>query len=108
MLNSVTQITFFYFPDYVRRTQISDDEVASGDHPIYTLAAAMAMLPHVSILHEDDVFSAPPGDIGHPGHQAAGFRVILGAGTILLLTPTGRIFTHNNVLELLRAVPPSQ
>lgn len=105
LLNSVTQITFYYFPDYVRRNQITDEEVASGENGIYTLSAALAMLPNVTVVHEDDVFSAPPGVIGHPAHEKAGFRVILGAGTIMLLTPTGKLFTDDNVLEMLRAVP---
>jgi hypothetical protein len=105
MLNSVTQITFFYFPDYVRRTQITDEQVASGDNAIYTLAAALAMLPNVSVVHEDDTFSAPPGAIGHPAHITAGFRIILGAGTVMLLAPTGHLFYNENVLEMLRAVP---
>lgn len=105
MLNSVTQITFFYFPDYVKRNQITDEEVASGDNAIYTLAPALAMLPHVTVVHEDDVFTAAPGVIGHPAHAAAGFRVILGAGTVMLLTPTGHLFFDDNVLEMLRVVP---
>ena len=105
MLNSVTQITFFYFPDYVRRTQLTDEEVSSGDNAVYTLAAALAMLPDVTVIHEDDAFSAPPGVVGHPAHTKAGFRIILGAGTVMLLSPTGHLFSDDNVLEMLRAVP---
>ena len=105
MLNSVTQITFFCFPDYNRRTQLTDVEVATGDNPIYTLAAALAMLPHVSVLHEDGIFGAPPGAVGHPAHAKAGWRIILGAGTVMLLSPDGRLFAHDNLLELLRIIP---
>jgi hypothetical protein len=106
MLNSVTQITFFCFPDYVRRTQITDDEVVTGDNPIYTLAAALAMLPSVSVLHEDGIFAAAPGALGHPAHAKAGWRIILGAGTVMLLAPSGQLFADNNLLEMLRSIPP--
>jgi hypothetical protein len=105
MLNSVSQVTFYHFPSYERRLQISHAEVASGDAPIYTLAAALSMLPDVTVVFEEESFGAPPGAVGHPRHAKAGWRIILGAGFIYLLGPSGRLFHHTNLLELVRAVP---
>jgi hypothetical protein len=105
MLNSVTQITYFCFPDYERRKQISFEDVASGEHAIYALAALLSMLPSVTILSEDGIFGAAPGAIGHSAHAHAGWRIVLGAGTIFLLSPTGRLFSDENIVELMRAVP---
>jgi hypothetical protein len=105
MLNSVSQVTFFHFPNYERRLQLAHDEVASGDAPIYTLAAALSMLPDVTVVFEEESFGAPPGAIGHPRHAKAGWRIVLGAGFIYLLTPTGRLYHHKNLLELVRAIP---
>jgi hypothetical protein len=105
MLNSVTQITYFCFPDYERRKQISFEDVASGEYAIYSLAAVLSMVPSVTILLEDGCFGAAPGAIGHPAHAKAGWRIVLGAGSIFLLSPTGRLFCDENVVELMRAVP---
>ncbi|KAJ1466462.1 hypothetical protein T484DRAFT_3633375 [Baffinella frigidus] len=105
MLNSVTQITYFCFPDYERRRQISFEEVSSGEHAIYALAAVLSMIPSVTILLEDGGFGAAPGAIGDPAHAKAGWRVVLGAGSIYLLDPTGRLFCDENVVDLMRAVP---
>jgi hypothetical protein len=105
MLNSVSQVTFYHFPSYERRLQITHEEVAAGDAPIYTLAAALSMLPDVTVVFEEESFGAPPGAIGDPLHAKAGWRIILGAGFIYLLSPEGRLFQHENLLELVRAVP---
>jgi len=105
MLNSVSQVTFYHFPSYERRLQLPHKEVASGDAPIYTLAAALSMLPDVSVIFEEESFGAPPGAIGHPLHAKAGWRIIIGAGFIYLLSPEGRLFQHENLLELVRAIP---
>jgi len=105
LLNNVSQITFYCFPDYTRRELLEEEQVSTGDHPIYTLAAALAMFPGITVVHEDDSFSAPPGILGSAAHQKAGWRVVLGPGTIMLLSPTGELLKHKNVLELLRAVP---
>jgi hypothetical protein len=34
-----------------------------------------------------------------------GWRLIIGAGSIYLFAPFGKLFQHDNVLELMRAVP---
>ena len=105
MMNSVSQVTFYHFPSYERRLQLPHADVASGDAPIYTLAAALSMLPDITVVFEEESFGAPPGAVGHPRHAKAGWRIILGAGFIYLLSPTGRLFQHENLLELVRAVP---
>jgi hypothetical protein len=105
MLNSVSQVTFYHFPSYERRLQIPHEQVANGDAAIYTLAAALSMLPDVTVVFEHESFGAPPGAIGHPQHAKAGWRIILGSGFIYLLSPDGKVFRHENLLELVRAVP---
>jgi hypothetical protein len=105
MLNSVSQITFYYFPSYTRRVLIPNCEVATGVSAIYSIAAALAMLPNVSVIHEDEVFGGAPGVVGHPAHAKAGWRAIIAPGTVFLLSPNGQLLAHENVLELLRAVP---
>jgi hypothetical protein len=105
LFNNVSQIIFYCYPEYIRRDLIEEDKVASGDHPIYTLAAALAMFPGVTVIHEDDDFGAAPGVKGNAAHKKAGWRIILAPGTIMLLSPTGKLYNHHNVLELLRVVP---
>jgi hypothetical protein len=105
MLNSISQVTFYNFPSYQRRLQLAHELVAEGDAAIYTLSAALSMLPDVTVVFEHESFGAPPGAIGHPQHTKAGWRIILGAGFIYLLSPDGNLFQHDNILELVRAVP---
>jgi hypothetical protein len=107
LLNSVSQITFYCYPEYIRRNLLPDEKVSTGDSPIYTLAAALSMIPSITVIHEDDSFGAPPGVLGNALHTKAGWRIILGPGTILLLSPTGKLYKHDNLLELLRVVPIS-
>jgi hypothetical protein len=108
LLNNVSQITFYCYPEYIRRDLIEEKQVASGDHAIYTLAAALAMKPNISVVHEDDSFAAAPGACDSSAmalHRKAGWRIVLAPGTIMLLSNEGKLFKHRNVLELLRAVP---
>jgi hypothetical protein len=105
MMNSVSQVTYYYFPNYERRNQLPFDQVGTGAPAIYALAPVLSMVPSVTILYEEDDFGAAPGAIGHPNHAKAGWRIILGAGFIYLLTPSGRVFSHPNILELVRAIP---
>ena len=108
LLNNVSQIIFYCYPEYIRRDLIEETQVASGDHAIYTLAAALAMKTNISVVHEDDSFAATPGACDSTAmalHKKAGWRIVLAPGTIVLLSNEGKFFKHNNVLELLRAVP---
>ena len=183
LLNNVSQITYFCYPEYKRRNLIEDTMVSTGDFPIYTLAAALSMFPNISVILEDDKFGSTPGILTpaasnvlwtrrHQDHceppaqnelsdgtskiatqdhceppaqneisdgtsksatqdhceppaqnelvgllhkkvdpltatqnKKAGWRVVVAPGTILLLSDKGQVFKHNNILELLRAVP---
>ena len=108
LLNNVSQIIYFCYPEYKRRNLIEDHMVSSGDFPIYTLAAALSMFPAISVIHEDDVFGAAPGVVTASAtvhHKKAGWRIVLALGTILLLSDKGEVFKHQNMLELLRVVP---
>jgi hypothetical protein len=107
MFNSVTQITYFNFPDYQRRKQLSYEQVSSGEPAIYSIAPVLSMLPNVKIMYEDGLFGAAPGATHAAVHAREGWRLIIGAGSIFLLAPSGKLFQHDNVLELMRAVPIS-
>ena len=73
--------------------------------PDVTVVFEHESLPDVTVVFEHESFGAPPGAIGHPQHAKAGWRIILGSGFIYLLSPDGKVFRHENLLELVRAVP---
>ena len=104
MFNSISQVVYFNYPEYERRKQLSWELVATGDHAIYSLAPLLSLYPDVEIVHEDAPLQCVPGR-EEVNTSITCWRLLLVPGFLYLLSPTGEIFHHKNICELLCTIP---
>lgn len=101
MFNSISQVVYYNYADYERRRQLDWETVATGEHAIYSLAPIMSLFPDVKLIHEDEPLNCIPGN--NEPHK--GWRLMLTPGFLYLLSETGEVLHHENVCEMLRAIP---
>jgi hypothetical protein len=106
MFNSVSQVVFYNYPDYVRRVQIDIDELNKGDQPIYALPPLLELEPTTPVFYEEAPLSPAPGHaLTTPAtDDFSGWRLYLVAGLLFLLTPCGKVWHDANVKVLMAPV----
>ena len=104
MFNSISQVLYYNYPEYERRKQLPWKLVSSGDHAIYSLAPLLSLYPDVELVHEDAPLNCVPGN-EEVSDLVTNWRLLLLPGFLYLLSPTGEVFHHKNVCELLRTIP---
>jgi hypothetical protein len=104
MFNSISQVVYYNFPDYERRRQLEWSVVATGKHAIYSLAPLLSLYPDVQLIFEEEPLHCIPGKEGvEPSN--VGWRMMLTPGVLYMLSPTGEVFYHENVCELISVKP---
>jgi len=106
MFNSVSQVVYYNYPDYVRRAQVSTAELNTGEQPIYTLGPLLELEPTTPLHYEEAPLAPPPGAAlsAAPGADFSGWRLYLVAGLLFLLTPDGEVWHDPNVKVLMAPV----
>ena len=56
MYHCVTQVVYFHFPDYMRRRQLSLDEVRAGMSLVNCLSVAQELQPEIPVVMEDEMW----------------------------------------------------
>lgn len=90
--NCISQVIYFHFPEYPRKTQLPLERIRSGqDPPLYSLAPVMEMYPEINLCQEDELWK-----------QNAWNWVVMGA-RVYLVSPEREIYYSKNLLLLLGA-----
>jgi len=89
--NCISQVIYFHFPEYPRKTQLTLEKIRSGlEPPLYSLAPLMEMYPEIHLCQEDEMWT-----------QSAWNWVVMGA-RVYLVSPEKEIHYSKNLLLLLR------
>jgi hypothetical protein len=99
--HSVSQVIYYSYPDYQRRTQLTAEEIQTGEPAICAVAPLLELEPTVQRLREDDVFH---GDPTLPNADVAPWRIVLTAGVFYLLHNDGTVYTSENAKKLFALV----
>ena len=88
--NCISQVVYFHFPSYERKTQLSLEQIRSGkEAPLHSLAPFMEMYPEINLCQEDECWK-----------DGAWNWVVMGA-RVYLVNPHKEIFYSKNLLALL-------
>jgi hypothetical protein len=89
MYNCVTQVVYFHYPDYRRRTQQGLEDVRGGRSLVNCLSVALELEPDIPVCYEDDSLK--------PGWN----WMLVAGGRVYLVSPEREVFTGACIWPLL-------
>lgn len=96
MYNNVSQVVYYCFPEYTKRSPMTHEVCAIADGmlgPLYTLPSVMQMYPEVSVVHLDEML-----DIMTPSPR---HRWLMADERIYLVSKDNIIYKHDNLVRLM-------
>jgi hypothetical protein len=88
MYHSVSQVTYFHYPNYARKKQISLEDIQIGNNAIHCLSVALQLRPDIPCVYEDEM--CPP----------SWCWMLLTGGTVYLISPDKNVYCADRIWNL--------